>query len=133
MDAQVDTKHTKEIMVKVVTSLLSKKPADPVPHIYSYLLELKKGTDPSKISPITVNELNEIKNLKKKIEYYKEILNEAGDESEHTPTEESDEEVEDIQPKKKNIKAQRKGVSAEVYGEFNKKENFTPKVVPKSD
>jgi cAMP-dependent protein kinase regulator len=41
--------------------------------------------------------------------------------------------VEDIQPKKKNIKQQRQGVSAEVYGEFNKKGNFVPKVIPKSE
>ena len=41
--------------------------------------------------------------------------------------------MEDIQPKKKNINAQRQGVSAEVYGEFNKKGDFTPKVIEKSE
>ena len=46
---------------------------------------------------------------------------------------ESDEEEAEIQPKKKNIKKQRQGVSAEVYGEFNKKENFVPKVIAKTD
>ena len=45
-----------------------------------------------------------------------------------TEEDESDEE-EEIQPQKKNIKKQRQGVSAEVYGEFNKKENFVPKVI----
>ncbi len=32
--------ETKEIMVKLVSSLLARKPKDPVPHIYSYLKEI---------------------------------------------------------------------------------------------
>ena len=41
--------------------------------------------------------------------------------------------MEDIQPKKMNIKKQRQGVSAEVYGEYNKKADFVAKVIPKSE
>ena len=63
-------------MVRLVTSLLTHKPNDPVPHIYSYLQEIKKGVDPSQIKAITDNELAELKNLEKKINYYKEKLNE---------------------------------------------------------
>lgn len=60
------------------------------------------------------------------------MLNEQ--DAELTPSEEdSDEQVDDIQPKKKNIKQQRQGVSAEVYGEFNKKADFVPKVITKSE
>jgi len=93
-------------MVKLVTSLLTRKPNDPVPHIYSYLLEHQKGMDPDDIQPITDNELNELKNLQKKVDYYKGMINE---DAEHTPSDDdgSDDEMEDIQPKKKNIKAQR--------------------------
>jgi hypothetical protein len=29
--------ETKQIMIRLVTSLLANKPHDPVPHIYSYL------------------------------------------------------------------------------------------------
>lgn len=50
-----------------------------------------------------------------------------------TEESESDDEEEEIQPQKKNIKKQRQGVSAEAYGEYNKKENFKPKVVPKTE
>ena len=125
------THGTKEIMVKLVTSLLTQKPNDPVPHIYSYLKEHQKGLDQSQIKPITDNELNELKNLQKKVEYYKDMLNEQN--AELTPSEEDSDEVEDIQPKKKNIKQQRQGVSAEVYGEFNKKGDFVPKVIKKSE
>ena len=41
--------------------------------------------------------------------------------------------MDEIQPRKKNIKQQRQGVSAEVYGEFNKKADFVPKVIAKSE
>ena len=70
------TRDTKDIMIKLVTSLLTSKPNDPVPHIYSYLKEYQKGLDPSEITPITDNELNELKNLNKKVEMYKDMLNE---------------------------------------------------------
>ena len=70
------TRETKEIMVKLVTSLLTLKPQDPVPHIYSYLKEVQKGVDPMQVQPITDNDLNELKNLQKKVEYYKDMLNE---------------------------------------------------------
>jgi len=119
-------------MVKLVTSLLTAKPNDPVPHIYSYLQEIRKGIEPNEIKPITDNELNELRNLEKKVAYLKEQLNEE-DEHSKTESDESDDEVEDIQPKKKNIKQQRQGVSAEVYGAFNKKEDFVPKVIEKSE
>lgn len=46
--------------------------------------------------PITDNELNEMKNLQKKVEYYKDMLNE--NDGEHTPSEEDSdgEEVDEI-------------------------------------
>jgi len=70
------SRETKDIMVRLVTSLLTSKPNDPVPHIYSYLQEIQRGVDPGQIKPITDNELAELKNLNKKVAYYKDILNE---------------------------------------------------------
>lgn len=124
--------ETKDLMVKLVTSLLTHKPEDPVPHIYSFIAELSRGGDPNHIQAITDNELNELRNLEKKAAYLRDQI--GHDDGEHTQTDEdeSEEEVDDIQPKKKNIKAQRKGVSAEVYGEYNKKGDFKPKVIPKN-
>jgi hypothetical protein len=52
--------------------------------------------------------------------------------SEHSEQSDDEEHVEE-QPKKKNTKAQRAGVSAEVYGGWNKKGDFKPKVIPKSE
>lgn len=90
-------------MVRLVTSLLTHKPNDPVPHIYSYLLEIKKGINPEQIKAITDNELAELKNLEKRINYNKEQLNENNaSQTESEP--ESGDEVDEIQPKKKNIK-----------------------------
>ena len=34
---------------------------------------------------------------------------------------------------KGNKNAKKKGVSAEVYGEYNKKKEYEPKIVPKTD
>jgi len=95
-------KETQAIMVNLVTSLLTHKPTDPVPHIYSYLQEIQKGTATENIVPISDNELNELRNLEKKVQYLKDQLHEDGP---HTESDQSsDDEVEDIQPKKMNIK-----------------------------
>lgn len=77
-----------------------------VPYIYSYLLDRSKGLDPK---PITENELNELRNLKKKVEYLKDKLQEGQnldeDEDHNSESEEDDDDVADFQPKKKNVKA----------------------------
>lgn len=63
---------------------------------------MSKGQQPN---PITDNELNEMKNLKKKVEYLKDQLQEH-DEDEHSEqSDDDDDEVAEIQPKKKNVKA----------------------------
>ncbi|KRX10955.1 Cyclic nucleotide-binding protein [Pseudocohnilembus persalinus] len=50
----------------------------------------------------------------------------------NTPDDSSEDDiVEEVQIFKKDIKKQRQSVSAEVFGQFNKKENFVPKVVSK--
>ena len=59
-----------------MTSLLVDKPRDPVPYIYSYLVDLSKGVKPE---PLTENEVNELRNLKKKVEFLKDQLEERGD------------------------------------------------------
>lgn len=109
---------------------MTDKPKDPVPYIYCYLQDLQQGISNQK--PLNDNELNEVRNLRKKVEYLKDKLQEYEDHDQHSEQSE-DEEEEDIQPKKKNIKAQRQGVSAEVYGNWNKKGDFEAKVVPKSE
>lgn len=53
-------------------------------------------------------------------------------ESDHDSDEAEDEYAEPVQPAKKDKAFARTSVSAEVYGKFNKPENFKPKVVPKT-
>ena len=70
---------------------------------------MDKGVKPTDAKPITVNEINEVKNLKKKVEYYRDLLNEKdmGDVTDESEEDSDDVLEEDIQPKKKNIKKQR--------------------------
>lgn len=97
---------TKDVMQDMVVSLLANKPTDPIPHIYSFLKEVQKGVDSKEVKAITENELNELLNLKKKTEYYKQCLAEKGGAVEPvTESDEGSDDMEDeIQPRKKNIK-----------------------------
>ena len=76
----------------------------------------------------------EVKNLRKKYEYLKGQLNEEPACTESSEENESEEEEEEVKkPAKQAGKKQRAGVSAEVFGEYNKKEDFKPPVIPKSE
>ena len=66
---------------------------------------MSKGMDPK---PITDNELNKLRNLKKKVEYLKDKLQEGQNDEEeehHSDSDEEEEEVAEVQPKNKNTKA----------------------------
>ena len=68
------------------------------------MVDLSKGVDDPK--PMSDNEINDMKNLKKKLEYYKDQL--EGDDGHHSHSEDEEDEEDDeeeVQPKKKNIKA----------------------------
>lgn len=92
--------NTKDVMQDMVVSLLANKPNDPVPHIFSFLKEVQKGVDSKEARAITENELNELMNVKKKVEYFKQCLNEKGGAANagaQTESEEgSDDDVEEI-------------------------------------
>ena len=65
--------------------------------------DIGKGQEPK---PMTDNELNEMRNLKKKVDYLRDQLQEVEHDHESaSDDEDDDDEVHDIQPKKKNIKA----------------------------
>ena len=55
------------------------------------------------------------------------------DDSDHDSDEADDEYTEEIITKSKDKAVGRTSVSAEVYGAFNKKEDYKPKVVPKTN
>ena len=78
------------VIVKLVKQLLSEKPSDPIPFMYSYLKQVSEGVE----TPTTPanHEVAEMKNLRKKYEYLKSQVGGADSASE---TEESDEDSEE--------------------------------------
>ena len=80
----------------MVTSLLRDKPRDPVPYIYTYLLELSnKVKDPK---PLSDNEVNDMRNLRKKADYIREKLNQDDPASDDEDSPQSDEEQDIVKP-----------------------------------
>ena len=94
---------------------------------------------------LTVEEKKELEQLRIDVKQYREkeqqanpskdtetlsISSNDNDSDEDKPDQEFDKKLEKRQQDKKTSK--RTGVSAEVYGEFNKKENFVARVIPKT-
>lgn len=65
--------------------------------------QAQKGIPVKEIDPITENELNEMKNLQKKIDYYQDLLGGNNDAGAVTSEEDESDDEEEIQPQKKNI------------------------------
>lgn len=102
----------------------------------------KGDADPK---PLTDQEINEMRNMKKKVDYLKDQLDldpkakgtgqyDSGSQtdSDHDDEDSDEEERQKVVKAKAQKKGQRAGVSAEVYGGWNKKGDFTPKVVAKT-
>jgi len=93
-------------------------------------------------SGLTLNEKNELEALRRDIQKYREMETkeqEKRGDGEHTDSEDDeimdDHEVKQLEVdiRKKSVMGARSGVSAEVYGKYNDKGDFKPKVIPKSD
>ena len=89
--------------------------------------------------PLTDNEVNDMRNLKKKVDFMKEKLTVVGEkptESEESSSSSDEEEQDEMKPAVQHQtkrKQQRAGVSAEVYGQWNQKSAFVPKVILKNE
>ena len=116
-------------------------------------------------SGLTIDEKNELQELRKEIKKYRELEKAISEAEEKNYTEEEEEDEEDENEEKENSKEEnntnksqseeeedeimneeelkkkqqrkgknkRAGVSAEAYGEFNKKEDFIPRVIEKTE
>ena len=90
---------------------------------------------------LTVNERLELERLRQEIQKYREIEQEQEKDnesvSEHTDDEDDTIDDEKVQSSINKAKARmsmpRVGVSSEVYGEFNKKENWVPRFIEKNE
>lgn len=86
---------------------------------------------------LTIDERKELERLRNEVKRYRELDQHHGSDDDKSQSEEDPDDVDaslDVIPpnKKKQSLIPRSGVSAEVYGMFNKKENFTARNIPKS-
>ena len=107
---------------EIISATLQKKPDDPVQFMIEWLSN--KLQIPSKLS-----EKEELRQLRQEVARLK-AAKEVGSEGEASESEEDDF-IDEIDLKKTD--KHRSAVSAEVYGTWNKKENFVPRVIEKTE
>ena len=108
------------VLTDLVKALLETKPEEPVPFMIDWIKK-QLGINTQ------LSEREELKMLRQ--EYARLKL--AGSEGEETESEEEELQEEELQSRIKK-KQHRSAISAEAYGEWNKKEDFQPKEVPKT-
>lgn len=134
----------KPIFEELVFKLIQSKPDNPAEYMLHYLLKKEGYTT----TGITVEEKKELEHLRKEISKYRQLQldnkkEDDQDENEHdksiTDDENEDDEKEadsliekQMAMAKARMSRQREGVSAEAYGEFNKKSHFQPRVIEKT-
>ena len=111
------------VLSQLTSEILRDKPENPIPYLIE-LLNKRLGTKSS------LSEKEELRLLRQEMARLK--LKKAGSEEEKTSSDEDEvlDELEEAKNPKKQVG--RSGVSAEAYGNWNKKEEFKPKIIPKS-
>ena len=128
------------IMEQLVYQLVLERPEEPALFMIDYLQKTGGYTS----NGITLDEKRELEKLRVEIKKYREMEdNNTTKEGEKEEGDKSfsDDEEEDIDDKidqkvinaKARLSRQREAVSAEVYGNFNKKGDFKPRVIKKND
>lgn len=110
---------------EILQPVIIKKPEDPVSFMIDWLC--------NKLDiPIKCSEKEELRMLRQEVARLK-ACKELGSEGESSHSNSSDE-VDELEfQKKPNPERHRSAVSAEAYGVWNKKSDFKPRVIPKSD
>lgn len=132
--------EVKCVLTPLIAELLKEKPKDPVPAILEFLEKLKG------VQPLTESELHDLKRYQNKERFLKNKLQKKRQMQEPTEEWKSDSIVTDSEddsdddtiaslpvPKKAADRKPRASVSAEAFGEWNKKEAFIPPVHEKND
>jgi cAMP-dependent protein kinase regulator len=123
----------KPIMENLIFQLVSERPDNPS----LFMIDWLQKTGGYNANNLTHDEKKELEVLRMDISKYREMeganLNEEAVHSEES--EEEEEKVENLEARKKQIKGKgpRIGVSAEAYGQFNKKEDFKPRYIKKNE
>lgn len=125
----------KDIVEELLLDLAKKKPCDIINYSMDFLM--KKGG--YTINGLTIEERDELLRLRKELKKYRELHeqnngNESFDEEEGEHTDEEDDNVPEVRHHPKtSVRGPRIAVSAEAYGEFNKKGDFKPVVHKKHE
>lgn len=130
-------KRVRGIIEPMVSQIIVDQPKEPM----LYMIEWLQNLQGKKLHGHQNMEKTELQNLRKEMKKYREKYAKQDEEmkvdtdSEGSDDEEKDEVDKIIEIKKQAIQSrgQRASVSAEAYGKFNKKEDFKPKVIPKTD
>jgi len=134
MDKQkyLETK-VRPIMEGLIFQLVSERPDNPASFILDWLQKTGGYTD-NKLNP---DEAKELERLRVEIPNLKTVQEIEESEKCISDTDSQDEEIKqnELEFKKQKIKGKgkRTGVSAEAYGKFNKKVDFVPRHIKKSD
>mmetsp|Transcript_18499 Transcript_18499/g.33382 ORF Transcript_18499/g.33382 Transcript_18499/m.33382 type:complete len:391 (-) Transcript_18499:2003-3175(-) len=109
------------ILEEMVTSLLLKRPEDPIPAMLEWIHVQMGSRAPHSDKAELIRLRQEVARIK---------AHQGGSEDEHSD-EDEDDFIEDANPVRKAT-GPRAAVSAEAYGEWNKKEDFKPRVIHKT-
>lgn len=129
----------KPLMEDLVYRLIQAKPDKPAEFMLEYLLKKEGYTS----NGITLNEKKELEDLRKEIIKYRQMEEEAKADKDHDNDKsfsddgEEDDIDDQIESKMRlsqaRLSRQREAVSAEAYGTYNKKSEFIPKLIPKTE
>jgi cAMP-dependent protein kinase regulator len=121
----------KPIMENIVFQLVCERPDNPADFILNSLIK----TANISTEALSSSEKNELKNLRNQIIQYRDIEKIDNPDNNYEDSDEEQDDGNDLKPSQKKAvdKKHRSGVSAEAYGTFNPKKDFTPKVIKKND
>ncbi len=122
----------KPIMETMVFQLITERPEDPV----NFMIDWLKKTGGFTSNCLTLDEKSELEQLRKNVKSIRELNGENPSEEALLSSDSSDEpeeKVDDLKKKQIKGKGPRIGVSAEAYGQFNKKEDFKPRYIRKNE
>ena len=153
MSEEYINSKVRPILELLLDSLLDSTPEDPIPFMYSWLLDYNNQKSKERIELETLREQiklyrneeispsNQIDNRYSFINTNMKIINHTEDKKNQNKNYSSESEEEEnigiinIEERRQKLaeKGQRAGISAEAFGRFNKKRTFKPRVIKKTD
>lgn len=125
------------ILEQLTYQLVMDKPKNPALHMIECLQKIGGYTN----NGITLEEKKELENLRHEVKKFREMEETNESENVHCNSESDNEDEDDVDPSleekvinaKARLSRQREAVSAEAYGEYNKKQQYKAKVIAKNN